>query len=334
MDIIEIIKKYFDESFNVSITEIKGGAINLTYHLIVDDGKNKKEYILQKMKSIFDTSIMKDIEFITQYLSGKNILIQNIIKTQNRENFVKDGDSWWRLLTYISGQTFQFISSPEQAKEAGRLVGEIHNTLVNCDYKFKFNLPHLHDTTFFIQKLKDILEKENNTEKYNQLKKTAFGVLTEYKKLPKNIILPKRIIHGDLKISNVLFDNNGKKALTLIDLDTFTHNTIAIELGDALRSWCMPEGEDSKIVTFDLAIYQKTLEGYFSTAKFLTLEEKNSIPFGVKLITLELATRFLIDAFEENYFILDSSKYQNLFEQNKKRAENQFQFFNKFSQIF
>lgn len=334
MDTKEIIKKYFNNSENVSFEKIKGGAINSTFHLTTNDNGIKKEYILQKMKSIFAPVMMEDIKYITEYLSTKNFLIQKVIQTQNGENFVKDGDSWWRMLTYIFGKVFYSISSIEHAKEIGKLVGEFHNTLSTCNYEFKFKLPYYHDTDFVMKKLESILEEKKDTEKYLVLKDIAENILTMYKNLPLNTSLPKRIIHGDLKLSNVLFDETGKKILTLIDLDTLMQNTVVVELGDALHFWCMREGEDTDTPEFDLDIYNNALEGYFSTAKFLTLEEKNSIPNGVKIITLELIARFIIDAFEENYFVLDSTKYKNLFEQNKKRAENQFEFLKQFSQVF
>lgn len=334
MDIKEIIRKYFNNSSDVLITEIKGGAINATYHIILNNGKEKKEYILQKMKSIFSPLIMEDIEFITQYLSKKNFLIQKIVPTINGEKFIKDNDIWWRMLTFIPGQIFHSMPSVEHAKEAGKLMGEFQNLLTDYNYEFKFKLPHYHDTDFIITKLKNILTEKKETGKYLQLENIATNVLLEYKNLPPNTSLPKRIIHGDLKLSNILFDEISPKALTLIDLDTLMHNTISVELGDALHFWCMHGGEDTEKAEFNLNVYNASLDGYFSAAKFLTPEEKNSIPNGVKLITLELAARFVIDAFEENYFVLDSSKYKNLFEQNKKRAENQFEFFKQFSQVF
>jgi Ser/Thr protein kinase RdoA (MazF antagonist) len=163
-----------------------------------------------------------------------------------------------------------------------------------------------------------------------QLKNLANDVLSAYKKLPKSVVLPQRIIHGDLKIANILF-NDQEDVIALIDLDTFMNSTIATELGDALRSWCMSGGEDADVVIFDREVYRKALHGYFSTAIFLSEIEKKSISHGVKLITLELTARFIIDAFDENYFRLDLSKYKTLFEQNKKRAENQFSFFKEFS---
>ena len=64
------------------------------------------------------------------------------------------------------------------------------------------------------------------------------------------------------------------------------------------------------------------MEGYFSTALFLTKEEKDAIPIGIKTIILELSARYITDAFEQSYFKLDNNKYSGLYEQNKSKAES------------
>jgi Ser/Thr protein kinase RdoA (MazF antagonist) len=331
MTVKEIIYQYFPESTKISFKQSNKGAINSTYQVVVEKDGEKKYYILQKMHKMFDVSIIEDIDFITTYLSTKEVKTQRVVKTKNGELFVRDNDSWWRMLTFIPGKILSFISSPAQVKEAGQLVGKFHNALIDCDYKFKFKLSHYHDVGFTMGELESVLKQNKNADKYIELKNIADDILIAYKNVSKKINLPKHIIHNDLKITNIVFDGNKEKALALIDLDTLSYGTVAVELGDALRSWCMTGGEDTEKVVFDINTYKASLEGYFSTAKFLTEEEKKSIPFGVQLITLELAARFVIDAFNENYWNLDSSKYKNLFEQNKKRAHNQFDFFKKFS---
>lgn len=330
MGIEEIINQYFPKSSNISFEEYKGGATNLTYILKEEINGQNKYYKLQKMNSIFNVSLMEDIEFITEYLFSKNIQTVRVVKTLDNNNFVKDESSWWRMLTYIPGRIFDVMPSAEHAKKAGALVGLFHTALSDCDYKFKFKLPNYHNVDFDLKKLESTLEENKNADKYIQLRDIGEDVLNSYKKITKNSSLPKRIIHNDLKVTNILFDEAGTKAIALIDLDTLTYGTIDIELGDALRSWCMEGGEDTEDVQFNLNIYNSALKGYFSVIN-ITKEEKNSIPHGVKLLTLELAARFIVDAFNENYFILNSSKYKNLYEQNKKRAENQFEFFQKFS---
>ena len=331
MNIEKIIYQYFPKPTKISFKQSNKGAVNSTYCIVVEEKGEKKDFILQKMHKMFDVSIMEDIDCITTYLASKEIKTQRVIRTKNGELFVKDRNSWWRMLTFISGKIFSFISSPTQAKEAGQLVGKFHNALIDCNYKFKFKLPHYHDVGFTMSRLESVLKDNEGTNKYRELKDLANDMLISYKNIPKNFDLPKHIIHNDLKITNVLFNGDGVKAIALIDLDTLSYDTIAVELGDALRSWCMVGGEDTEKVYFDNDIYKAGFEGYISTVKFLTEKEKESIPFGVQLITLELTARFIIDAFNENYWNLDSLKYKNLFEQNKKRAQNQFDFFKKFS---
>ncbi|MDQ3076279.1 MAG: aminoglycoside phosphotransferase family protein [bacterium] len=330
----EVLNKYFIKSAKFSVVEFGTGATNTTYKVTLQKGDSVTLYVLQHMSLFFGLSSMEDIDAITKRIYSKGINTQSVVPTLEGEQFVSDDKSWWRVLTYIPGTIFDSISSGNQAREAGKLVGIVHNGLFDFDYEFKYKLLHYRDTEFFMNELQSILIKNQGSDKFNRLKGLGEKVLFAYKALPKNSDLPKRIIHGDLKISNVVFDQNGENAVALIDWDTLMRGPVALDLGDALRSWCMSGGEDVNMVKFDKEVYDKALEGYFSTANFLTKEEKESIPWGVKLITLELSARFLIDAFNESYFRLDSSKYKSLFEQNKKRAENQFKFFEEYQKLF
>ncbi len=326
MNPAEVLKKYPNFEKDFSIHEFGVGATNTTYR--VDRGGEL--FILQKMHAVFSRELIEDIDTVTKHLAGQGILTGQVIRTLDGRLFVEDADSWWRMFTYVTGNIFTAIEGEQMAESAGRLIGTWHQALANLEYDFKFQIPDFHNVELTLEKLAEILIECVHDAKYESLKPLALNVLKDYKSLPKIDNLPIRIIHGDLKISNVVFDENGE-AVSIIDLDTFMHSTIAIEMGDALRSWCMPGGEDTDYVRFDRGIYDAALKGYFETAEFLTEEEKASIPYGVKLITLELTARFIIDAFTESYFKLNSS-YPSLYEQNKKRAENQYAFFQSFSE--
>ena len=334
MTIEEVIKKYFPEATDASFERFGDGATNITYKVSIGEGDKKNEYILQKMNSSFDSLVMQDIWAVTEYLADEGFLTQRVVKTFSGELFLSDGEVWWKMLTFIPGKILSNVSSVAQAKEAGKLVGSFHKALINFKYEFQYQIPHFHDTDFIIKKLNQTLIENEVGEKYPHLKVLAGEVFDLYAELPKKVDLPTRVIHGDLKITNVIFDEKGERALALADLDTLMESTIAVELGDALRSWCMPGGEDTHEVRFDKDVYDNALSGYFSTADFLTPAEKESIPYGVKLITLELSARFITDAFNENYWVLDSSKYESLYEQNKKRAENQIAFLKEFKKYF
>ena len=83
----------------------------------------------------------------------------------------------------------------------------------------------------------------------------------------KKKVTDKKIIHGDPKLSNFLFDKNSKNVVSLIDLDTISTGSFLIDLADCIRSLCNLSGEDpvnDSTVYFDTNICRYFLEGYFS----------------------------------------------------------------------
>ncbi|MFP3600181.1 phosphotransferase, partial [Chryseobacterium sp. SIMBA_029] len=53
--------------------------------------------------------------------------------------------------------------------------------------------------------------------------------------MEKNSRIPKRIIHADVKISNILFDHN-HQPLAVIDLDTMMISTLLYDFGTMIQS--------------------------------------------------------------------------------------------------
>ena len=134
--------------------------------------------------------------------------------------------------------------------------------------------------------------------------------------------LPTRIIHGDLKISNVRFQD--RQALCLIDLDTLAQGTLDIELGDAMRSWCNPASEDSLETHFDLALFESAMWVRCRAARAAppSHHEWSAIAPGIERICIELAARFAWDALAECYFGFNE-QYGGRGEHNLLRARGQ-----------
>ena len=130
--------------------------------------------------------------------------------------------------------------------------------------------------------------------------------------------------HGDLKISNLRFAEAADEAVALIDLDTFAHHPLAVELGDAWRSWCNPAGEDDvDAVRFDLPIFEAAVRGFFSTGPELTELERVSLESATERICLELAARFCADAVRNTYFREDRQRWPEVGAHNLHRAAGQ-----------
>jgi aminoglycoside phosphotransferase (APT) family kinase protein len=149
-------------------------------------------------------------------------------------------------------------------------------------------------------------------------------ILAVARELPEMPATPRRHCHGDLKISNILFSRQPLHATAIVDLDTFGLSTIAYELGDAMRSWCNPKGEDAGSVTFDLAIFEAAIRSFRSVVgDRVSSDELRSIAIGLETVTVELAARFCVDVFHDNYFGWDSSRFPSRRAHNFTRARGQ-----------
>jgi thiamine kinase-like enzyme len=180
----------------------------------------------------------------------------------------------------------------------------------------------VHDTKAHLQKLRDAKADEGD-EILAAADELRDAILQQVRVLPPMPELPLRICHGDLKISNLLFDNAGQ-GMCLIDLDTMGMQTIAYELGDALRSWGNRSGEDTSTPSIDSEVVEAVASGYaLGSRDLLSDVEIGSVIIGLETICLELAARFCVDVFEDAYFGWDASRYSSRREHNMERSRGQ-----------
>src|SRR5439155_24115766 len=115
----------------------------------------------------------------------------------------------------------------------GLLVGRWPRAVAVLSWTYRFVRAGVHDTAAHLVRLATYGSDE-----------LAREILDAAKALPPLGDQPRRNVHGDLKISNVMFQHDPLRATSLVDLDTLGLGTLAFELGDAMRSWCNPHGED------------------------------------------------------------------------------------------
>ncbi|MEZ4236893.1 MAG: aminoglycoside phosphotransferase family protein [Myxococcota bacterium] len=232
------------------------------------------------------------------------------------------GGGVFRVLTPVGARTVHKLTDPADARAAAALVARFHAAVRDLDWDFRMVRPGVHDTAAHYQRLRDALAAHPGHRLYDQVAPLAERILAGWS--PSDVApLPARVLHGDLKISNVRFED-GPVAIALIDLDTFQRGTLDIELGDAMRSWCNPLPEDRTDATFDLDLFAAAMRGYAegAGADGPSDAEWSAIVPGIQRVAWELASRFAMDALAESYFGFDP-KYGGRGEHNLLRARGQ-----------
>ena len=305
------------------------GLIQLTYLVRLGDGTR---VVAQRTHPVFDPdgkgeTLLTDIDAITRHLEAAGIPTPRLLRRHDAALGWRDAEGkLWRLMTHLPGSTFDRVERPAQAGEAARLCARFHAALSTLPHVFGFSRPGAHDTVAHLARLAGLTGRASAPGVSYEIRSLADEILAEAARRPMLPRTPARITHGDLKISNVLFDDAGA-AHALIDLDTIGRLPLAYELGDALRSWCNPRGEDVTATRFDLGIFTAAVQGYAAGARaagfVLHPDEPGSFVPGLVTIALELASRFCTDAFEDRYFGWDPTRFQSRREHNRIRAEGQ-----------
>ncbi len=314
---LEILRAWCLE--DSAVTPITTGLINQTY--LVQNALSR--VVLQQLNPIFGPEVNEDIEAITDKLAAAGLETPRLVRTSGDQLWCSDGQgSTWRALSYMEGDTIQRVEDPQCAHSAGRLLGRFHRALWDLDYTFRHQRVGVHDTQRHLTHLERALKEGQDHPAYRQVEPLAREILAAAGQLQLPAALPSRNVHGDPKITNIIFAPGGE-ARCMVDLDTLARMPLCLEMGDALRSWCNPAGEEEE-GELDLDLVKAGLEGYAEAlGPGPEQPERDALPGSVELISVELAARFCADTLEEHYFGWDDRSYASAWEHNLVRTRSQ-----------
>lgn len=324
--IAERVLPHFLPGRDASIEPHGSGLINQTFLVRTND----ERFVLQRMSDIFAPTINENIAVVTQALSSAGMTTPRLVPTREGRLWLNLGaqEGVWRLQTYVPGKTFDKVQTAAQARSASELIARFHHAVDDLRHTFVGLREGVHDTAAHLRRLRESLTchtKHRLVTEVGHLSARIFRVADRLDPLPA---LQARICHGDLKLNNILFQDDAspaaERAVCLIDLDTVGPMSLAYEIGDAWRSWCNRSGEDASEARVDLEVMRASFEGYAGAiGRELTDLEKRGLLAGVEWISLELASRFAADALNESYFGWNPTLYPSRGDHNLVRARGQ-----------
>lgn len=297
------------------------GLINDTFLVHGADGL----VVLQRVHPSFAPSVHDDIHAVTTRLKAKGMRTPELIRTDAGALWVRDEHQRiWRAMTFVPGVALDKADSPQRVREAAKLVAQWHQALADWPYEYTHVRQGVHDTQRHLHELERAVANAPDHRLHAEVSTLVQPMLEAARSLPPLSDAPRIHAHGDLKLSNLLFDPHTGAGICLVDLDTVARMPWAFEMGDALRSWCNPRGEDVTKATVDRALFEAALVGYREGATN-GVDPRWAVwaAQGLATIALELAARFLGDAIRECYFGYDAKKYPARGEHNLVRGRGQ-----------
>lgn len=316
------------------------GHINDTFFLQTLVGEAPADYILQRINTdIFrrPDQLMANITAVTEHLAARIRMrggdpareTLTVIPTAKGEAYAVTPGGCWRLYLFVTDSvTHETAERPVQLESAGRTFGAFVMDLAD------FPAATLHETIPLFHHTPDRLRQFREAVAEDVLGRGANvraeieGVLAfadETSCLTDRLTagrLPLRVTHNDTKLNNILFDAATDTGLCVIDLDTVMPGLLAYDFGDAIRVGANLTEESDP----DISHVGVSMERFTAFAKglldalgdTLTDEEAGSLVTGAKLMTWEVASRFLADYLRGDTYFKIHYPTQNL-----DRARNQ-----------
>ena len=329
-----------DSDFTVE--SIDNGHINSTLKITYPHKTETQVYTLQAVNTyVFrePIAVMRNIELITDHIRNKLVAngvqdykrrVLRFKKTETGENYIFESDKlFWRCYRYITdSETYNTVTDTKLLLNAGKAFGDFQKQLSDFPMEqLTETIPNFHNTRKRIDDLFDAVEcdvcgrvKEVEPEiEFFRRHRDMSGKLQE---LADSGEMPVRVTHNDTKYNNVLLDNKTGEAICVIDLDTVMPGLAVHDFGDAIRYAASTTAEDEKnldLVHVDMKSFEAFTEGFIgASGGFFTDAEIDNMALACQIITLELASRFLLDYINgDKYF---KTHYQG---QNLDRARNQ-----------
>ena len=301
------------------------GQINYTFLVTTD---TNKQYILQRINThVFKkpAELMENVSAVTEFLRKK------VDDPRQTLNFLRTGDGnyyykderrrYWRCYEFVGGFCLEVPESDADFYESAVAFGRFQTQLADFPAEtLHETIPNFHNTPDRYRKLEIAMDEDACDRLKNVQEEIDFIMEREeeagtIQRMLESGELPLRVTHNDTKLNNVLLDLKTRKALCVLDLDTVMPGSSLFDFGDSIRFGAATAPEDEQELSrmsLNLHLFDVYTKGYLSACTTMTDEEIELLPMGAKIITLELAVRFLTDYLESDHYFKTAYPDHNL----------------------
>ena len=340
----EVIRKFNIDGELVNVDVNDSGNINKTYVATFkkDDGSLKK-YLVQRINTSVFTEpykLMKNIDSVTSYLKRQmrrdgdtTHRVLEVIKTKDNKTLCYIDNNgqrdYYRVYEFIENAvTYDYSTDTNIVYNTGVAFGNFQKSLIGYPMnRLHETIVDFHDTKKRYQKfIEDI--KIDPEGRVMEVASEIVLILMREDICPMIVDslgteqVPYRVTHNDTKVNNVMMNVETGEYMAVIDLDTVMPGSLLFDYGDGIRSTASTAAEDEtdlSKVQIDLELFEAYTRGYLSEmAPYITESELDLMGESIRIITLELAIRFLNDYINgDTYFKTNYEKH------NLDRARNQ-----------
>ncbi len=312
------------------------GHINDTYELQFSQGGVPVRYILQRINHhVFRRPdlVMDNIYRVTEHIADKLRAMGEAEPDRKALTLIpcRDGEIWhedavgnyWRGYVYIERATaHNHVDDPRLAEEAARAFGKFQHQLTDLPGgRLADTIPNFHNTRSRYDALLRAVEDDQAGRAASVRTEIDFvrrreDIVDRLLEMQAKSQIPERVTHNDTKINNVMIDDASGTGICIMDLDTVMPGLVLYDFGDLVRTTTISTAEDepdASKVQMRLPMFESLVKGYLDSAgAFLTETETEQLAFSGRLITLEVAIRFLTDYLEGDHYFKTKRPGHNL----------------------
>ena len=256
--------------------------------------------------------LMHNVERVTRHLEERGEMasggfhVLRLVPTRAGESWLRHASGCWRTYDFIENtESFDLCAGPQQAYQAASAFGRFQACLRDLDpAELRVTIPRFFDAPHRLVQLEEARARASADRLCQATAELEFvdarrELAPAFERLLAAGRVPRRIVHGDTKLNNVLFDRATGEAVSVVDLDTCMPAWSLYDFGDLVRftaATCAEDERDLSRARMDLGLYRALAEGYLEHAgAFLTRQEIELMPLAARLVTFMLGVRFLTD---------------------------------------